>query len=71
MKIENKKVYLKSDEVSNVCPVNPAWAISQIKMYGPSTDPNKKLGQLSRCIEILKDAGYEPIIEKEDMNRTE
>ncbi len=66
MHVEGNKVYLDPEEVAEaMCPRRLKWAISQVLNYGPGADPSTRLGSISRCPEVLKGAGYEPIIKAE------
>lgn len=61
MEVVNGKVILTEDEI-NWCPIDTKWAARMVQIYGPDTGSRGRLSKLSRCPEVLKQAGYEVII---------
>ena len=59
MEVEGRTVRLKESEVGRVCPVNPTFAASQVRLYGPNVGrPGTPLAQAARCPDVLRAAGY-------------
>ena len=60
MEVYGKKVRLKPEEVSPKCPLDPAWAASMLRLYGPDhAFRSERLRDAARCVEVLKIAGYD------------
>ena len=59
MEVDGHTIRLKESEVSRVCPVNPTFAASQVRLYGPEVGrPGSPLAQAARCPDVLMAAGY-------------
>ena len=63
MRIFENRVLLTRDEVGQSSePSNRAWARSMIRLYGLGHDFKGRLAQMIRSPELLREAGYEPIV---------
>ena len=71
MRIEGKTVYLHREEISDVCPADPRWAVRALQMYGVrSTYKSEILNTAVRCPKILEELGFKVVVEDEDKDGT-
>lgn len=61
MQVIGNNVILLRDEIST-CPPNHQWGIGMLRVMGLQDNFCGRLATMSRCVEILKGAGYNPIV---------
>ena len=67
MKVVGNVVILTRGEVLQTPPPDLSWSISMLKSYGLADNFKGILGRVSRCVEVLKGAGYQVrVVENED-----
>lgn len=59
MRVIRDIIILLEGELSDECPRNVRWGSSMVALYGPDAEFRGRLKKMSRCPEVLTDAGYQ------------